>query len=158
MNLMKRAEQFASHHHSGQTYEGGPYTVHLSTVAGLLEAYGAPDHLVAAGWLHDVVEDTEATIDDVRSEFGPKVAQLVEAVTNRPDQSQLERLSESIHGDMAATMLKLADRIANVEASKRGGRHAQRYLAQHEGFREIVEPAAMPNMLRRYDQAIERLR
>ncbi|MGK0290412.1 MAG: (p)ppGpp synthase/HD superfamily hydrolase [bacterium] len=83
-----RAIEFASTHHHGQFRKGTktPYISHSFSVASVLMKHRCPEDLVIAGILHDLVEDTHITIEDVQQEFGTSVAQLVEGASE-PDKS-----------------------------------------------------------------------
>lgn len=76
---LERALRWAAERHHGQTRRGSgvPYFEHVVGVALILDRVGFDDDVVIAGLLHDVVEDTEATLDDVRGLFGPAVAEIV---------------------------------------------------------------------------------
>jgi (p)ppGpp synthase/HD superfamily hydrolase len=84
--LTRDALAFADQRHAGQTrdLDDLPFVTHPVEVACLLYEGGYPDEVVAAGVLHDVLEDTDAERSDLESRFGPRVAQLVEAVTDDP--------------------------------------------------------------------------
>lgn len=108
--------------HRGQTYGDGDYTRHLRDVAMYLGSNGfVDDEWGIAAWLHDTVEDTEVTIEQIEEQFGPRVAKLVAAVTtplsigNR--KARLDALIQQLQGCPEALPLKLADRIANVQHS-----------------------------------------
>ena len=78
-----KAFEFAYNAHKG-TYRKGstiPYIVHPLDVASTLMKNNAPEHVVIAGLLHDVVEDTDYTLDDIRERFGDKVAELVDGAS-----------------------------------------------------------------------------
>jgi (p)ppGpp synthase/HD superfamily hydrolase len=112
---------FASKRHRGQMYGQKSYVDgHLAPVVALLRRYGF-DHpaVVAAGWCHDVVEDTETTIDEVRGMFGETTARLVWAVTSEPGKNRKERNAATYPKIRAAgrdaVAIKLCDRIVNVE-------------------------------------------
>lgn len=79
-----RAVVLAFERHEGQTYLDGPYTEHLTRVCDRLVdmGYGDEDHQIV-GMLHDVVEDTDATLDEIEEMFGPVIAMAVEAITRR---------------------------------------------------------------------------
>src|SRR5689334_20272207 len=80
--LIERAYYRAEQAHSGQTRKSGePYFTHCVAVAGILADLRMDAETIAAGLLHDVAEDTPVTIEDLRNEFGPVVAQLVNGVT-----------------------------------------------------------------------------
>src|SRR5688572_28437114 len=85
-DLVEKARQFATaaHRGVGQTrkYTGEPYDEHLRRVAPLVECLTDDPELIAAAWLHDVVEDTPVTLEEVEREFGHGVRELVGALTD----------------------------------------------------------------------------
>jgi guanosine-3',5'-bis(diphosphate) 3'-pyrophosphohydrolase len=90
-DLLQRAYRFAAKAHKGQKrVSGEPYINHCMAVASILAELHVPPVVVAAGLLHDTVEDTSVTLQDLRSEFGEDVAKLVDGVTKL---SQLPRVS-----------------------------------------------------------------
>lgn len=121
--LVRKAKEFAIEAHGDQTYGPFPYRHHLEAVARNAERFGFPPEGVAAAWLHDTVEDTEVTREEVEAAFGPVVAALVEGVTNEPGKNRRERKERTMPktkaAGKAAVGLKLADRIANVAACHR---------------------------------------
>ncbi len=91
---IKKAYEFAEKAHQGQTLASGlPYITHCASVAAILAEMTVPPELVVAGLLHDVVEDTPATLDDIRKEFNPEIANLVDGVT------KLTKLPNLLRGD-----------------------------------------------------------
>ena len=89
-NVIEKALMYASLAHSGQTRKGEPdkpYIVHPIAVAQILMEYGADNNVIVAGYLHDVAEDTNFSINDIRKHFGNDIADLVECATE-PDKSQ----------------------------------------------------------------------
>jgi (p)ppGpp synthase/HD superfamily hydrolase len=84
--LTRHALAFAATCHEGQTRDVGdiPFVTHPVEVACLLHEAGYSDEVVAAGVLHDVLEDTEAELEDLEQRFGPEVARLVAAVSDDP--------------------------------------------------------------------------
>jgi guanosine-3',5'-bis(diphosphate) 3'-pyrophosphohydrolase len=130
----ERAKEFAIKAHGEQKYGDEPYVVHLEAVRKVLADFGIPSRseaeasgtekggdVAVAAWLHDVVEDTSVTREEIEKEFGADVSALVWAVTgvgkNRKERSQSAYLK--MQALPAAVTLKLADRIANCEASAR---------------------------------------
>jgi hypothetical protein len=112
----------------------------------MCEFYHLPkDVLVPAAWLHDIVEDTYETIENVRYIFGDKVAALVEAVTDEPGKNRKERAEKTLpkiraHG-IEAVALKLCDRIANIEACIEGVGNVKllkMYRKEYPAFREAL--------------------
>jgi len=123
--LLARAYEFAARMHSGQTRKGSaaePYINHPREVAGLLARAcgGADTVLIAGGVLHDTVEDTDATQDDLVALFGDEIAALVMEVTDDKSLSKAERKRQQVgHAAVAsprAKMLKLADKTSNLRS------------------------------------------
>lgn len=123
--LVARAADFAARQHSGHRRKGRaaePYLNHLAEVAAILaDATGGRDAaLLAAGWLHDTVEDTGIEREELEEEFGEDVASLVAEVTDDkslPKAERKRRQIETAPGKSArAKMLKLADKISNLRS------------------------------------------
>lgn len=141
MDPLRHVKFFAAVKHAGQTYGSGlPYTHHLAAVEQVLRRFNVSDeNLLTAAWLHDVVEDTETKLKEVEEMFGPEVARIVHAVTNEdaPNRKMRHALTypKIREAGTAAITLKLADRIANVEA---GGNLVGMYRKEHEDFRRAL--------------------
>ena len=89
MNIKEKAKLFALNAHKGQIRKSEPdkpMIMHPIDVANILENFDFDDNLIAAGYLHDVVEDTRFTIEDIRENFGDDITNLVETATE-PDKS-----------------------------------------------------------------------
>jgi (p)ppGpp synthase/HD superfamily hydrolase len=123
--LVMRAAEFAAHRHAGQRRKGKagePYVNHLAEVAGLLaEATdGSDTELIAAGWLHDTIEDTETSKGEIEASFGARIAGLVLQVTDDKTLPQAERkrlqVAAAPHKSAAAKTLKIADKTSNLRA------------------------------------------
>lgn len=119
------AYQFAKQAHGSQTRSSGePYIIHPLSVAIILVDLGMDTDTICVGLLHDVVEDTEYTLDDIRKKFGQDVAVLVDGVTklNRipifdKEQQQAENVRKillAMSHDIRVMIIKLADRIHNM--------------------------------------------
>lgn len=115
------ARAYALHMHGSQLYGMHPYSYHLDAVAAILAPYG-PDAQVI-GYLHDVVEDTDATVAEVRSRFGDEVAACVALLTDEPGANRKERKAKTyaklakVAGlEELALIVKTADRLSNVRA------------------------------------------
>ena len=92
--VVERAYRVGEAAHQGQMrHSGKPYITHCLEVAGILAEMGAPAEVIAAGLLHDTVEDTSITLQDLRTDFGDTVANLVDGVT------KLTRLPRVSRGD-----------------------------------------------------------
>ena len=130
IHLVERAYAFADEKHYGvRRKDGTPYIIHCLEVAYILTDTDRSDEEIAAGILHDTVEDTNVTTADIERHFGKKVAQIVEAVTNiepyLEDNCELQKediddlsdnkLFESILSDCPeALFVKVADRLHNL--------------------------------------------
>ena len=123
--LLSRAYYFAKEHHEGQIRKSGePFLAHCVEVARLLAQLGLDHTTVAAGLLHDVVEDTPATHEEVAKQFGDKIAELIAGVT-KIDQITYEsyearqaetyrKMLISMVKDIRVMLIKLADRLHNM--------------------------------------------
>jgi GTP diphosphokinase / guanosine-3',5'-bis(diphosphate) 3'-diphosphatase len=123
--LVCRAFHFAHQLHDGQCRASGePYIVHPIEVSTILRNLGGSDAMIAAGFLHDVVEDTIVTADEIEEKFGSEVRQLVEGVTKLSKfnfESKTERQAENFRRmflamaqDIRVIVVKLADRLHNM--------------------------------------------
>jgi len=122
--FVEEARAFARGAHRGQTYGDGSsyFGTHLADVANVLEEFGFTavefPEIMAAGWLHDVVEDTPCSLDSVHGAFGPVVADIVWRVTEGTNRRERhERTYPKLNANRDAVIVKLADRIANVRRS-----------------------------------------
>ncbi len=125
LDLVQRAYRFSELSHQGQQRASGePYLSHPLEVAGLLVNFKMDVTTVTAGLLHDVLEDTRATKDDLKREFGLEIADLVDGVTKIGKlafSSREERQAENFRKmlvamarDLRVLMIKLADRLHNM--------------------------------------------
>jgi (p)ppGpp synthase/HD superfamily hydrolase len=125
IRLVSNAAEFAAHRHKGKARKprpDEPYINHLAEVANILAEVtdGTDAELVAAGWLHDTVEDSLATLAELMAEFGDRVAALVDEVTDdmflpTPERRQ-KQIADAPHKSSGAKLLKIADKISNIRA------------------------------------------
>src|SRR5271170_6592513 len=125
VRLVSEAAALAARRHNGMQRKGRgsePYINHLAEVANLLSAAtdGADAELVAAGWLHDSVEDIETTRAELAQKFGERVAGLVVEVTDDMTLAKSERrrlqIVDARHKSPGAKLIKIADKISNIGA------------------------------------------
>lgn len=125
--LIHRAQWFSSVVHEGQKYGPKPYTHHLERVHAVLRRFGVEDEeVLAAGWLHDVLEDTAITYKQLELGFGRRVADIVFDVTDELGRSRAERKDKTYKKtakNKDAIVVKLADRIANAEQQREYDNH-----------------------------------
>lgn len=156
--MIEEAKRYAIEAHKDQKYGEQPYSVHLESVVKVLTDCGVnkPEKL-AAGWLHDVIEDTGIEFEDIVVDFGPEVAGLVFACTGIGENRKARNacIYEKIAKNPAAADIKVADRIANVEAS-RGTSLAKMYAKERWEFHENVANYASAALVKRLVKAYER--
>jgi len=164
---LMRALDFAARRHAGQRRKGAsdtPYINHLAEVANLLaEATGGADtNLVAAGLLHDAVEDTDVTKEEIAQAFGDDVAALVAAVSDDKSLPKAERKRLQIETAAGksdrAKMLKIADKTSNLGGIANDPPHdwpAERKREYIEWAKSVVDRCrgASPDLEARFDDA-----
>ncbi len=149
-----RAFAVGAHAAVGQTYGDEPYHVHLDHVARVLRHFGLRGDIIllAAAYLHDVVEDTQVTIEDVEAYFMPDIAGLVDTVTDRRADGPRPKRKLATYARIQrsknpfAAVLKLADRIANCEASVGNAKMRRMYEREYPLFREALEHMTRGNV------------
>ena len=149
-DLVKRAYNFAEKYHRGQKRaSGAPYIEHPLRAAYCLAEMRLSSITVAAGLLHDVVEDTKASQEDVKKEFGEEIASLVEGVSKlgklkyRGIQRQVEnfrKLFLAVAKDIRVILIKLCDRLHNLETLQYLPEEKQKRIAKET--LEIYAPLA----------------
>ncbi|MEN9920169.1 MAG: hypothetical protein RL538_62 [Candidatus Parcubacteria bacterium] len=123
--LIERAYEFAEKAHANhKRYSGDPYMIHVADVGFKLAAMGMQPSTIAAGLLHDTVEDTEVTTTDIKEQFGEEILFLVDGVTklssvryhgtDRHNES-LRKLFVATSQDIRVLIIKLVDRLHNLE-------------------------------------------
>jgi (p)ppGpp synthase/HD superfamily hydrolase len=153
--------------HGDQRYGEQPYSDHLEEVVAVLHRFGASLEneatapLLVAAWLHDSVEDTALGHEEVAVTFGPVVADLVWRVTDEPGRNRKERKAATypkIAADETAILLKLADRIANVESSIRYElRLLEMYRKEQQSFQAALRPHCQSELAERMWAALDEL-
>ena len=148
--LVRRAKAFAVQAHTSivhlRKYTSAPYAVHLENVAALVATVTDDPQTLAAAWLHDVVEDTPTTLEDVEREFGRPVAELVGSLTDvsRPGDGNraLRKGRDREHlaqASAAAKTIKLADLIDNCrDICRNDPKFAKVYLAEMKELLEVL--------------------
>jgi GTP diphosphokinase / guanosine-3',5'-bis(diphosphate) 3'-diphosphatase len=151
VELLRRAYVFSAFEHRGQVrHSGEPYLIHPLAVADFLADMKMDAVAIAAGLLHDVVEDTLTTIERIQELFGPEVAHVVEGVTKIsaiPFSSSEERQAENFRkmllamvDDIRVILVKLADRLHNMRTLNHLPEERRVKIAQET--RDIYAPIA----------------
>ncbi|MEG4286349.1 HD domain-containing protein [Microcoleus sp. A006_D1] len=144
MNIVEKAKDFAIAKHANQKYGDRPYSYHLAQVSQVLSEFGylSDEAIAAAAWLHDTLEDTETTYTELVSEFGHEISDIVFAVTNEPGENRAAKFRKTalkIQSHKKALIVKLADRIANTEASLETNRKLYKmYNKEFPLFKELL--------------------
>lgn len=143
--MQQKARAFAISAHGDQKYGERPYVFHLDAVAKFAEPYGEDAMVVA--YLHDVVEDTETTVEAIASSFGPHISACVALLTDAPGANRKERkartyakLAEVRGRNELALIVKAADRLANVRACLADRKQSlwEVYRGEHAVFRSAA--------------------
>lgn len=160
---LRKAIAFAIEAHGVQKYGKEPYATHLHQVAETLHRFYknvadlsnrlniGQDEFLCAAWLHDTIEDTGTTREQIEKEFGANVANLVWAVTNESGATTEEKAKTTyrkIGSVSGATLLKLADRIANLETCIRqaNGKMKKKYRSLFPLMKEFMRSDEGPDM------------
>ena len=127
--LIQRAYDFANSYHEGQLRKSGePYLIHPLNVAYILSTLELDDETICAALLHDIVEDTPVTNEDLKREFGDAIAEMVAGVTKlgtlrytSAEEQQVENYRKmflAMGKDIRVILIKLADRLHNMRTLK----------------------------------------
>ncbi|MFG1710082.1 RelA/SpoT family protein [Nonomuraea sp. M3C6] len=140
LRVIERAYDVAAYHHRDQKRKSGdPYITHPLAVATILAELGTDDETLCAALLHDTVEDTAYSLDELRGDFGDTIASLVDGVTKLDkvkfgDAAQAETVRKMVVAmsrDIRVLIIKLADRLHNMRT--------MRYLPEHKRHQKSRE-------------------
>jgi len=143
--MKERAREFAIAAHGEQKYGGHSYSVHLDAVAEIATEYG--ELAIVLAYLHDVVEDTDVTLNDIDKEFGEFVSICVALLTDEPGRNRKERKAKTyeklakVNGDTElALVVKTADRLANMRSclAEQNRGLLSMYQKEHAVFKRSV--------------------
>ena len=143
--ITRAVELATTAHHGQQRQSGEPYYLHALAVAEILNDLNLDHETLAAAMLHDVVEDTDITLEDVQNEFGPVIARMVDGVTKLERIGEFQKAGESVDEnqaenlrklllamaeDVRVVLIKLADRLHNMRTLEHLDRDSQRRIAR----------------------------
>ena len=147
--LINKAKMLAGKAHEGQfrKYSGMPYIVHPIEVATIIQTVEHSDEMIAAALLHDVVEDTEYSFEDIAKEVSPEVAKLVEGLTDvSKPQDGNRKVRKALDKDHLAKQnaevqtIKLADVISNSQDIKANDpSFAKVYIEEMKALLEVLD-------------------
>lgn len=154
MTLFEKAATFAIKAHEGMVRKGGlPYILHPFEVASIAATMTTDEEVLAAALLHDTIEDTKTTVDDIEQEFGAKVAYYVMMETERQfedvprDKSWMERKAVSLEElsnckDRNVMILWLSDKLSNMRSFhrewKKGGQSIWSSMNQNDPAKQAM--------------------
>ena len=129
LKIIKRAYEYAKDKHKDQLRRSGePYIIHPIQVAYILSTLGLDHSTICAALLHDVIEDTDVTLEDIAKEFSPEIAEMVDGVTKlsklnytSEQEQQVENYRKmflAMGKDIRVILIKLADRLHNMRTLK----------------------------------------
>ena len=151
LSLIQRAYDYANKHHGGQLRKSGePYMIHPLNVAYILTDLELDDETICAALLHDVVEDTDVTHEDLVRDFGESIAEMVAGVTklgtlrySSQEEQQVENYRKmflAMGKDIRVILIKLADRLHNMRTLKYLTRDRQ--IANSKETADLYAPLA----------------
>lgn len=166
-DLLNRAYVFSMQAHGTQTRASGdPYFSHPLEVAGILTGMKMDSTTIATALLHDTVEDTLASLEDIQKQFGPNVARLVDGVTKlsrielQSDQTKqaenFRKLVLAMSEDIRVLLVKLADRLHNMRTLRYLGDPQKRHRIARETL-EIYAPLAQRIGIEKMEDELEDL-
>lgn len=163
--LIRKAYDFAFNAHKGQNrYSGEPYFIHSFETAKILADINMSAAVIAAGLLHDTIEDSDITPEQIKEEFGEEILFLVDGVTKlgklrfqglTRHAESLRKLFVAISKDIRVVIIKLADRLHNMQTLMHVPEHKRKRIA--EETLEIYAPLAYRLGIRKLTKDLEDL-
>jgi len=155
MSKVKSAELFAKNKHAGMTRKNKkiPYSDHLEAVVNRLKSIGASDeNILCAGWLHDTIEDTDTSFDDLFEQFGREVAILVSSLSKDKSLIKKEREKQYVKqlkvAPLEAKIIKVCDISSNLSDLKDSGLSKSkqlRYAKQKRHYLNVIKNDLISN-------------
>jgi len=149
MTNIERALLVADKAHANQSYDIYPYGYHFREVAKIAEELGYCESIIIACILHDTIEDTDLSYNDIKKAFGVEIAEIVYCVTDELGRNRQERKAKTypkIKSNWKAIVVKICDRIANITQSKLyNPKLLQMYQKEHEDFCKNILCADHPH-------------
>lgn len=147
-----KARDLAIEKHKNQQYGMYPYEVHLTNVVSVLLHFGftfEDEEIITAAWLHDIIEDTDIDQLYITTHFGENISAIVQAVSNHKDKTNTKLENKhitfsNIAVNEKAIIVKLADRIANVEFSVLHGN--KKFLDKYKKEQLIIDALVLPKI------------
>ena len=155
----KEARMVGVKAHSNQSYdEIFPYEKHLDDVIDVLKRFGYSGRFIVAGYLHDSIEDDGISYNDIKKHFGIDVAEMVYCVTDELGRNRTEKKKKTLPKTASnpdAIILKLADRIANIEHGGKIDMYSKEY-DEFKGALYLNTPSDARTMWETLDKLLEK--
>ena len=163
LKLFEQAKMFAVRNHGLQEYDGFPYHKHLDDVDEVVQRYSDKIKYRIAAWLHDIIEDTPVSYNDILSQFGKEIAEIVFCVTDEMGRNRAEKKPKTypkIKSNSDAIFVKLCDRIANIESGiKTGNSMGKKYMKEHPEFKkELFTEGVWEHVWKDLDLLIDKIK
>jgi len=144
--LIEKAKKIATHWHKDQKYGDFPYTVHLENVVNTTQLYLDDPVCEAVAWLHDILEDTDCPIEEIRAKMGWVIADAVQAISEPKSGTRFEKQTcayYQIRQNPIALAVKLCDRLSNMDAciqaaSDKCREKYKMYIKEYPGFKKAL--------------------
>lgn len=150
-DIVGQAMKLASYAHRDQKYGERPYVTHLADVVARVKTITQDPEIIAAAWLHDIIEDTQTTYGDIERQFGKNVADIVWAVTGvgQDRAAKMANAIEKIAQTPGSELVKSADRLSNAAASKAEKKMKlyNRYKDEHKNLSPVLGNNALAQEL-----------
>lgn len=160
-DLINRVVEYAREKHKGMKYDGKDFfDTHVRHVVDVLQNYDPTEAEVCAAYLHDSIEDTDATYEEIVLLFGEEIADIVSRVTDKPGKNRLERHINTyyiLRRSSSAIKVKLADRISNMSRSL-GLSFAKMYEKEYIAFKFALYDGDHQEMWAELDDIYEKMK
>lgn len=166
--MLQKTIEYATKKHTevNHRYGENPYSYHLKMVCDVAEMfiYLIPpterENVYCGCWVHDIIEDTRETYNDVKNETNETIAELAYALTNEKGKNRSERASDKYYSDMRKTenavFIKFCDRIANITHSKnQGSSMFKKYKKENKNFIEKLYDPQLEDMMKYIDELLD---
>lgn len=159
--MLDKVKEYAKRKYKGLTYDNQDfYKRHIKHVVQTLSRFNPTEAELAAAYLHDVIEDTDATYEELVLLVGEEIADIVSRVTDKPGNNRTERHINTyyiLRRSPSAIKVKLADRISNMERSI-GNKYANIYVKEYTTFKFALYDGNNIDMWRELDGIYNKLK
>lgn len=160
-DLINKVVEYARDKHAGMKYDNKDFfDTHVRNVVDVLQDFNPTEAEVCAAYLHDVIEDTTATYEEIVLLFGEEIADIVSRVTDKPGKNRLERHLNTyyiLRRNTSAIKVKLADRLSNMTRSL-GLSYADMYQKEYTAFKFALYDGKHLDIWKKLDDLYEQIK